>query len=129
MWSTSSDNLDAFWSAVHDNAARSGSNTSSLIKKGLDEAKELIKREAFINKGNCVVDFKYKFSELAGNGKILILAQGMAGKNPNQKEFELSDIDKIIEKDRKDILNCIEENSLILKNKSVEKLTELITSF
>lgn len=87
MWSTSSDNLDAFWGALHDNIARSGSNTPSLIKKGFDDTKELLKREAFIRNGNCVVDLKYNFSELAGNGKILIYAQATAAINPNNKDL------------------------------------------
>ena len=82
MWSTSSDNLRG--SAVHDSIVRKGEN-HPLIATGINDVKNLVKMEA-IDKGcNSVVDLKFNFSELAGNGKILIFCQGTAAIDKGNK--------------------------------------------
>lgn len=94
MWSTSSDNLDAMWSAVHDSIARKGEKSNSLIASGLKDVKDLIRMEA-IDKGcNSVVDLKFNFSELAGNGKILVFCQGTAAIDRKNKLPDFSSLDK-----------------------------------
>lgn len=94
MWSTSSDNLDAMWSAVHDSIARKGEKSNSLIAGGINDVKNLVKMEAIDRGCNAVVDLKFNFSELAGNGKILIFCQGTAAINKKSKLPDFSSLDK-----------------------------------
>ena len=94
MWSTSSDNLDAMWSVVHDAAARKGEKSNSKISEGLNDVKDLIRMEA-IDKGcNSVIDIRFNFSELAGNGKILIFCQGTAAIDKKHKVADFSSLEK-----------------------------------
>lgn len=79
MWSTSSDNIDGVWGAVHDKIARKGEDSHNKLSEGFEKSKSSIKLNTFLRGGNTVVDFKYSFSELAGNGKILVYCQGTAG--------------------------------------------------
>tara|TARA_B110000908_G_C10154090_1_gene402785 strand:+ start:244 stop:1053 length:810 start_codon:yes stop_codon:yes gene_type:complete len=94
MWSTSSDNLDAMWSVVHDAAARKGEKSNSKISEGLNDVKDLIKMEAINKKCNTVLDLRFNFSELAGNGKILIFCQGTAAINTAKKLPDFSSLEK-----------------------------------
>lgn len=128
MWSTSSDNLDAMWSAIHDNVARAGNNTNKLIKDGFESAKSLIKREAFLKEANCVINLSFKFSDLAGNGKILIFAQGTAAFDSTGVKFKLDDIDNSLNDDINEINTLINEYENILVEKSFDNLYNLIQS-
>ena len=92
MWSTSSDNLDAMWSAIHDNMAREGKETNNLLGKGFYNTQDLIKKASFVKGGNAVVDVKYNFSELASNGKILVHCQGTAAYDEREKKIDFQDI-------------------------------------
>ena len=82
MWSTSSDNLDPLWGVIHDSAAMKGSNTDSNLSNAFRDLKSRLKRQAFLLGANSIVDLKYNFSELAGNGKILVFVMGTAAINP-----------------------------------------------
>lgn len=125
MWSTSSDNLDAMWSAVHDSIARKGEKSNSLIATGINDVKNLVKMEA-IDKGcNAVVDLKFNFSELAGNGKILIFCQGTAAIDKKNKLPDFSSLDKefdIIKSHEK----TLEEIEHFLTYKSPDALIDFI---
>lgn len=125
MWSTSSDNLDAMWSAVHDSIARKGEKSNSLIATGINDVKNLVKMEA-IDKGcNSVVDLKFNFSELAGNGKILIFCQGTAAIDKGNKLPDFSSLDKefnIIQENEK----TLEEVNHFLTYKSPSALVDFI---
>lgn len=79
MWSTSSDNIGGVWGAVHDKIARKGDDSLNRLSEGFEKLRASIKLNAFLKGGNSVVDLKFSFSELAGNGKILMYCQGTAG--------------------------------------------------
>ena len=78
MWFTSSDNLDAMWSVIHDDIARKGNKTQNKLQDGCNEAKKNLTQSAILCRCYTIVDFKHTFSELAGNGKILIYSSGIA---------------------------------------------------
>ena len=126
MWSTSSDQLDAMWSAVHDNIARQGNNTNSNLSEGLINVKTTLKKIACTKGGNVVVDVKFNFSELAGNGKILMFCQGTVGIDKNRSLVDFEEVEK---KYRGLIENLLLEISAIkeeLKTKSTSDYEELV---
>ena len=129
MWSTSSDNLDAMWSVIHDNAARRGSDSLNKLGNGFRDTKELIKKSCFIKGGNAVVDTKYSFSELAGNGKILVHCQGTAARLNTTKSVDFSDIYKKYDAKKMTLEREIEEADKLISLHSEEKLRELLFSF
>jgi hypothetical protein len=128
MWSTSSDNLDAMWSAVHDSVARIGVESENKLSKGFSDSKYLLKKAAFIIGGNCVVDIKHSFSDLAGNGKILIHCQGTAAIDNSRPIPSFVEID-LKYKEQLDIITT-EVNTLEkeLNTKSLEHFSNLIKS-
>ncbi len=126
MWSTSSDNLDALWSAMHDKVARDGIDSKNKINEGFSNIKDLLKRECFIRGGNTVVDIKYNFSELAGNGKVLFHIQGTASINP---EIEIPKFDNIEKKYSDSLSKLINKRKEVFNRKynySIENFVELI---
>lgn len=129
MWSTSSDNLDALWSAVHDNIAREGLDSANKLAKGFETSKRFLKKKAFIKGGNTVVDVKYNFSELAGNGKILMYCQGTAGIDKNKKIPFFNDIDSKYGNKVKTLTEEIGGIEKKLSLHSLVNLANLIKSF
>lgn len=116
MWSTSSDNLDAVWSAVHDSIARKGTDTDNKLQSGFNQAQLNLKRAAAFSRCNTIIDFKHTFSELAGNGKILIYTSGMAGieKSRELPNFSITNdkrksLDEMVKRNKKlrEYLNSI----------------------
>ncbi len=128
MWSTSSDNLDAMWSAVHDSIARKGIESENKLSKGFSDSKKILKKQAFIKGGNTVVDVKFDFSELAGNGKILMYCQGTAAIDKSRPTPSFEEID-LKHKEQLDRITA-EVNTLEkeLKTKSLEDFSNLIKS-
>ena len=125
MWSTSSDNLDAMWSAVHDAAARDGADSSKKISTGLNQVKDLIKMEA-VDKGcNSVIDLKFNFSELAGNGKILIFCQGTAAINKKNIVPDFSSLNKELS-EIEEYQKGIDDINHFLTYKSDDALVDLL---
>lgn len=105
MLATSSDNFNGVWGVVFDNIAREGLDSENRLSKALDVVKKKLMIKCAYKLCDTIVDFKYSFSELAGNGKILVLASGTFAKsnecidifkevNQNAKE-SLSDIDSL----------------------------------
>ena len=129
MWSTSSDNLDAMWSVIHDNAARKGSDSLKKLGSGFRDTKDLIKKDCFIKGGNAVVDVKYSFSELAGNGKILVHCQGSAARLNTKETVDFSEIDMKYETKKISLEREVEEANKALSIYSEEKLRKLLVSF
>lgn len=129
MWSTSSDNLDAMWSVIHDNMAREGKETKNLLAKGFYNTQDLIKKAAFMKGGNAVVDVKYNFSELASNGKILVHCQGTAAFDDKGKKFDFQDIHDNFRIESNKFENQLEEYESMFKKYTEAKLYELLKSF
>ena len=126
MWSTSSDNLDAMWSAIHDNAARAGNDSDKKLSKGFDNIKALLKKSAFIEGGNCVVDVKYSFSELAGNGKILMHCQGTAAIDKNKPVPDFTSIYSEVKETKKELEDKIKNIEKETSEKSIHYLKEVV---
>ena len=126
MWSTSSDNLDAMWSAIHDKAAREGVESDKKLAKGFENIKALLKKAAFIEGGNCVVDVKYSFSELAGNGKILIHCQGTAAIDKNKPVPDFTSIYSEVKETKKELEDKIKNIEKETSEKSIHYLKEVI---
>ena len=127
MWSTSSDNLDAMWSVIHDNIAREGSGTENKLQDGFNEAKKNLRQSATLARCNTIVDFKHTFSELAGNGKILIYSSGMASIDKSRALPDLS----ITNENRKILDELIKRNNelkIYLDSISPLKFKDLIQS-
>jgi len=122
MWSTSSDNLDAMWGAVHDSIATIGVESENKLSKGFADSKYLLKKAAFIIGGNCVVDIKHSFSELAGNGKILIHCQGTAAIDNNYDSPDFSETTRFFKNCQKELEVKLKPLSDLLKSKSMDKL-------
>ena len=94
MWSTSSDNFNPLISVIHDQMASSGSNSDKLLSEGFSTAKDFIRYDACLKGANSIVDFKHSFSELAGNGKILIYSQGTAGLDSSRPVISFDEIEE-----------------------------------
>ena len=94
MWSTSSDNFNPLISVIHDQMASSGSNSDKLLSEGFSTAKDFIRYDACLKGANSIVDFKHSFSELAGNGKILIYSQGTAGIDKSRAVISFAEIEE-----------------------------------
>lgn len=122
MWSTSSDNLDALWSAVHDKAAREGKDSQNKLTKGFEDSKKILKKKAFIIGGNSVVDVSFNFSELAGNGKILIYCQGTAAIN---KSNPVPSFDEVNEKYRDQLKTLSDKIDGVENELNIKTLVEL----
>ena len=126
MWSTSSDNLNSIWTVIHDSIAREGIDSTNKISIGLNNVKELVKKSSFVEGGNCVVDFKYTFSELSSNGKILIIGTGTCGIDESQPIFNLSELDSSYSSRKSFLENSIFQDSNDIKFKNSTALKELI---
>jgi hypothetical protein len=126
MWSTSSDNLDPMWSVLHDSMASKGTNSDSLLSKGFRDSKSVLKKQTFLKGGNSIIDVKYNFSELAGNGKILLYLQGTASINPKLDVPSFNSIDTKFNIERDKINNSINELNSILQVKSLSHFGNLI---
>jgi len=120
MWSTASDNFNPLISVVHDQLASAGNNSDELLSKGFAKAKEYIKYDACLKGGNVIVDFKHTFSELAGNGKILIYSQGTAGIDKTRPVIDFNSL--------KHPLTSYQGIIDLLENDRVLDLKALITS-
>lgn len=129
MWSTSSDNLDPMWSVLHDSMASKGTQSDSLLSKGFRESKLVLKKQAFLKGANSIIDVKYNFSELAGNGKILLYLQGTASINPKLDVPSFNSIDSKFNIERDKINDSINELNSILEANSLSKLGNLIKEF
>ena len=129
MWSTSSDNLDAMWSAVHDSIARKGIDSENKLSKGFETSKRFLKQRAFIKGGNTVVDVKYNFSELAGNGKILMYCQGTAGVDKNKKVPSFTEINSRYSERLAVLTDEIDGIDKTLSINSLENFSNLVKSF
>ena len=129
MWSTSSDNLDAMWSAVHDSIARKGVDSESKLAQGFEISKKFLKQRAFIKGGNTVVDVKYNFSELAGNGKILMYCQGTAGVDKNKKVPSFTEINSRYSERLAVLTDEIDGIDKTLSINSLENFSNLVKSF
>ena len=128
MWSTSSDNLDAMWSAVHDSIARKGLDSDNKLNKGLFDSKESLKRMVFLNGGNCVVDLKHSFSELAGNGKILIYSQGTMGIDSTKKLVNFNDVEKEFKDELESLESQLNEIHITQQKYHLERLNSILTT-
>lgn len=120
MWSTASDNFNPLISMIHDQIASAGNNSDELLSQGFAKAKKYIKYDACLKGGNVIVDFKHTFSELAGNGKILIYSQGTAGIDKTRPVIDFNSL--------KHPLNSYQDIEDLLKNNKVLDLKALITS-
>jgi len=120
MWSTASDNFNPLISVVHDQLASAGNNSDELLSKGFAKAKKYIKYDACLKGGNVIVDFKHTFSELAGNGKILIYSQGTAGIDKTRPVIDFNSL--------KHPLTSYQGIIDLLENDRVLDLKALITS-
>jgi uncharacterized protein YbjQ (UPF0145 family) len=126
MWSTSSDNLDAVWSAIHDNIARKGSDTDNKLLNAFELTKEVLRKQAFMLSANSVVDVKYNFSELAGNGKILMYCSGTAAINPKKKVPQLNNIESKFKNQLEGLNSEIKELKSFLIEKSDDNFKALL---
>ena len=126
MWSTSSDNLDVMWSVIHDRTAREGFESDKKLSKGFDNIKILLKKASFIEGGNSVVDVKYSFSELAGNGKILMHCQGTAAIDKKNPVPDFSYIHSEFEETKRDLEDKIKNIEQEISEKSIHSLKEVV---
>ena len=109
MWSTSSDNFNPLLSVIHDQMASSGSNSDKLLSEGFSKSKDFIRYDACLKGANTIVDFKHSFSELAGNGKILIYSQGTPGIVKNRTNIDFTELDENHNSKLESIKNEIKE--------------------
>ena len=128
MWSTASDNFNPLLSVIHDQMASSGSNSDKLLSEGFSKAKDFIKYDACLKGANTIVDFKHSFSELAGNGKILIYSQGTAGIDKDRANIDFTEIEENHNSKLESIKNEIKEIEDYFASRTLADLKTLIES-
>ncbi len=128
MWSTASDNFNPLISVVHDQLASAGSKSDELLTKGFEDSKKYIRYNTCLKKCNTIVDFKHSFSELAGNGKILIYSQGTAGIDKNRPVISFTAIEESNKKKTESIKTQIKEIEDYFASRTLTDLKALIES-